>query len=301
MVYEIRKEEWHVCRLCGKTIQELAKVYGGGGVYYIDVFRKHLNQDHNTTTEDYFGPPPTCVCGICNQQCVINIRGDSNYRWREWMCGRHPGTLEWSEKAKTERLGVNNPMYGKKPWNKGKNKNNDPTMKDKAERAKGRITLEHVKEKQSQSAKKRTIHGHTGHKHSQKTKDDGRIRTLKMIQDGVFKQNRTQPYIKMEELLQSLNIFFIEEQIVHYWSFDFFIPKFNLYIEVDGDYFHSNPRRWPDGPKSKTQKINYYRDKKKNEFCQENNMVLHRFWEYDILNNTEEVLCILKTLFQSNQ
>ena len=47
-----------------------------------------------------------------------------------------------------------------------------------------------------------------------------------------------------------------------------------------------------------TQKINHYRDQKKNKFCIDNNLSLHRFWEYDIINNTEEIKCDLKKLFQ---
>ena len=48
-------------------------------------------------------------------------------------------------------------------------------------------------------------------------------------------------------------------------QFDFGCKEQRILIEVDGDYYHSNPIFYTK-PKTKTQKINHYRDKKKNEF-----------------------------------
>lgn len=120
--------------------------------------------------------------------------------------------------------------------------------------------------------------------------------TIRNIKAGKFKQLETIPHKRFRLILEQNNIEYKEEEIVQYYSFDFYLPKYKLYIEVDGDYFHSNPKVFPDGPKTKTQKRNFANDKRKNSFVKTKKIDLVRFWEYDILNNPEEVECKLKKL-----
>lgn len=305
MEYEIIREDWHICKICESNIRELAKKYGGCGIYYTKVFQDHLKVDHNLELEDYFinkcqYPQPVCPCGICNQKLAIN-RGHktSNFTWEKIKCGRNEGQKKWSKEAKITRQGVNNPMFGKKPWNKGLDIN-DPTIAKLAEKNRGKKTSEATKQKQSESAKKRLIHGHTGHKHSPENVKKMRERTLKRYTDGKFKQTKTKPHIAMSIILNKMDIEYNEEKTVWYWSFDFYLPKYDLYIEVDGDYFHTNPKFYPDGPKTKTQWKNFYIQKKKDKYCVDNNISLLRFWECDILNLPdnikERIECKLKQL-----
>lgn len=119
--------------------------------------------------------------------------------------------------------------------------------------------------------------------------------TLKAIKEGKLKQTRTRPHLILLEILTELGVAFQEEYVIKYWSFDFYLTDLHVLIEVDGDYYHSNPKFYPE-PKTKTQKINHYRDQKKNEFCQANHHALIRIWEDDIVNNTEKIKCKLKKL-----
>lgn len=299
MCYEISNEEWKICKICNKSIQDLKNIYGGSGIYYTQVFKKHLVIDHNTTLQEYFSTnlsAPKCPCNICDKDAKIIIKG-SIFRWG-YVCGRTPGTMKWSEKAKISRLGKNNPMYGKSSWNKNLTSENNEILRMISEKRIGQKSSLETKMKQSESAKKRKIHGHTGKKHSEETKEKYRQNTLNMIKQGKFKQTVTKPHIEMIKILNNLNITFEEEKICHYWCFDFYLPMIDLYIEVDGDYFHSNPKIYPEGPKTKTQKINYTRDIAKNNFCNKNNLILLRFWESDILNNPESIECTLKKYCQ---
>ena len=152
----------------------------------------------------------------------------------------------------------------------------------------------------SESAKKRLIHGHTGHKHSEESKQKMRDNTLKMIKEGRYKQTQTKPHLELKKILNSLGFIFEEEFTLGYWSFDFYLVEYDILVEADGDYFHVNPRKYTDGPKTKTQKVNHLRDKKKNKYCKDNNRTLLRFWEYDILNNPKEIECTLKKLLILN-
>jgi G:T-mismatch repair DNA endonuclease (very short patch repair protein) len=294
----INKEDWHTCKLCSAKIKDLAKIYGGNGIYYTAVFQKHLKIDHDIELEEYFTDLPLCACNICQQKVDVN-RGHktSNFTYRKYKCGRNQGVLEWSERAKTERLGSGNPMYKKKAWNKNRTKENDDRVKEMSQNRLGIKFSDKTKKKQSISAQNRKIHGHAGHKHSEESKQKMREKTLERIKNGDFKHLKSKPHLIIKEILEEYNISFKEEYRVKYWSFDFYLYELNIYLEVDGDYFHSNPIRWKDGPKSKTQKKNWTRDINKNNFCKNNDMKLIRIWEYDIINNKESVeklLCELQ-------
>lgn len=303
----IPKEFWYKCRITNKTIQEIYKNYGGkSGIYRTQTFKNYLSKEHNLTIQQYFLEickieQPKCACG-CNKLCDIMKSDGSNFKFRNYVCGRNQGLKNWSVKAKITRRGAGNPMYGKSAWNLGKTKETDASVKKISEACKLRRHSDDFKEKQSFRVKKwyvdnpNGIRGMRGKKHTSETIEILRQSTLKLIKQGKFKQLKSAPHIKICNLLNELKISFKEEYIVNYWSFDFYLPKYDLYIEIDGDYFHSNPKIYPDGPKTKTQKINYLRDINKNRFCKEHNMRLIRFWECDINNSIESIKCVLQKL-----
>jgi very-short-patch-repair endonuclease len=288
----IEKKEWEFCKICNYSLSEMVKQYGGTGVYKSQCFKKHIEECHELSLTDYFGYGPSCPCGVCNKKLTVILDG-SNIRYKKIACGLNEGVKKWSQEAKTNRLGSNNPMFGKIPWNNGLNKENSDLMKRISDKAIGRKPSVETKQKQSESAKKRSVHGHTGHKHTEETKQKLRENTLRLIKEGIFKQNDTLPCRKFKDLLEVNNINYEQEKRIEYWSFDFYLIDYNICIEIDGDYWHSNPKIYKDGPKTSTQKRNAIRDIKKNKFCKNNNIKLIRFWESDILGDIE---CILQKL-----
>ena len=134
--------------------------------------------------------------------------------------------------------------------------------------------------------------------HSQATKNLIREKTLAQIWRGCFSQLKSSCHLAFARLLESNGIRFEEEKVAGCFSFDFYLPDYQVYIEVDGDYWHANPLFFDKGNLNKTQKINVYRDWKKNQFCEESGMILYRFWENDINSNllnveqrVREILC----------
>lgn len=75
--------------------------------------------------------------------------------------------------------------------------------------------------------------------------------------------------------------------------FDFKLFDTNTLIEVDGDFWHCNPKT---NPKViyEHQRKNLEKDEIKNKWCKENNVKLLRFWENDINNNPEWVIKEIK-------
>lgn len=282
----IHKNCWEKCRVCDENLSSMVLEYGGSGVYKTQCFTRHIKEKHGMSLEDYFSDRPKCPCGVCNKSVGIKTHG-ANLYYKQFACGRNPGVLAWSERAKTERAGKGNPMFGQKAWNTGETKHTSEKLAVVSRKMTGRHISEETKAKQSESAKKRLIHGHTGKSHSEATRARLREATLASISRGVFNQNNTAPVRMVEELLKQIGLSYEREKIVDVWSFDFYISEGDLYLEVDGDYYHSNPKIYPNGPKTATQRKNWYRDIKKNEFCQTNNLKLIRFWECDIIGDIE--------------
>lgn len=288
----IPKEDWLKCHICSTDLSEMVKKYGGSGIYKTQCFEKHLKKEHNISINDYFEHNHLCECGICGKKTKISKKG-SNFYIKEYACGRNPGLLKWSRDAKMSRKGENNPMFNKTPWNKGLSKETSKSIDNMAKKRTGKKHSIISRIKQSVAAKNRKVHGHTGCKHSKENIEKFRQNTLMMIKEGRYKHTNTMPMRVFRNFLNNKSIKYEEETILSCWSFDFYLQDYDVYIEIDGDYFHSNPKIYPYGPKTKTQKVNKYRDDKKNKFCEENSIRLVRIWESEILG---DVKCVEKKL-----
>ena len=187
-------------------------------------------------------------------------------------------------------------MYKKEPWNKGLTKETNQSLKMISDKKTGKKCSETAKKNMSIAAKKRTVHGHTGKLHSTQTKMKIRKKTLQQLKQKNMKQVYTIPTVIFQQLLQKNNIQYEREKGIGVYSFDFYLIDLDIYVQIDGDYWHSNPAFYKDGPVTKGQKINYLRDINKNVFCQKNNLKLLRFWENDILNNLIEIQNKLKEI-----
>jgi len=172
-----------------------------------------------------------------------------------------------------------------------------------SEGTKRKMSKSHKDKKCSEKTKKKISIANTGNiawnKDLTKETDD-RVRkmsekALLRIQNnsGPFKD--TKPELKMKEILNELNIQFEHQFRLQNHLFDFHLLNTNILIEVDGDYWHGNPKKF--SKLNKVQKIVKQKDLKKESFAKENNFILLRFWEDNILNNAKEVKNIIcKTL-----
>lgn len=99
-----------------------------------------------------------------------------------------------------------------------------------------------------------------------------------------------------EEFLDKLGINYIYQYEIESIerTYDFYLPDSNLLIEVDGDYFHSNPMFYTEDKLTPTQKKNKRVDEYKNKWALMHGIPILRIWEYDINNNPKKVMDILK-------
>ena len=76
--------------------------------------------------------------------------------------------------------------------------------------------------------------------------------------------------------------------------YDFYLPETNLIIEVDGGYYHSDPRVVDINNLSPMQKHNKRVDEVKNKWALAHGIPIMRIWEEDIRHNPSAVMRELK-------
>lgn len=76
--------------------------------------------------------------------------------------------------------------------------------------------------------------------------------------------------------------------------YDFYLPKHNILIEIDGGYFHSDPRLVKEENMNPMQKHNKRVDEYKNRWALMHGIPIMRIWEKDIRENPKMVLDELK-------
>jgi hypothetical protein len=132
-----------------------------------------------------------------------------------------------------------------------------------------------------------------GRKHSEETREKMSESAIEnILKTGRVKRSKLE--FKFEGLLTGLDVEYTHSYYIPSIKkiYDFYIPSYNILIEVDGDFWHCNPKSFPN-PTCKTQEINLENDQYKNQWALENGYALIRFWEHDINNNIKEVKRIL--------
>jgi very-short-patch-repair endonuclease len=135
----------------------------------------------------------------------------------------------------------------------------------------------------------------------------GRQNILKRYESGKFPhQENTKPERQLKKELISRGYkegvdFIHQYKFMNKFMCDFCFPKYKTIIEVDGDFWHANPNKYPEGSKLHKHQIKgINRDKSKNAYITKvdnGSWKLIRFWESDIkkdvakcVDKIEEVL-----------
>ncbi len=124
----------------------------------------------------------------------------------------------------------------------------------------------------------------------EENKEKQSILQSKRIKNNHHK-NKTLLEKYFEQILTMLKIEYESQYTICGFNFDYYLPKYDLVIEVDGDFFHCNPKKYPKGPIYESQINTIKNDTIKNNICEKSNgLRLLRFWEADIKNNLEWVI-----------
>lgn len=93
----------------------------------------------------------------------------------------------------------------------------------------------------------------------------------------------------VENFLKEKEIEFIPQKALKWCNYDFYLVEEKVAIECEGDYWHCNPRVYPEGPKNNIQKLNLEKNKMKIEICEKVDVPLLKVWELDIKKDENKV------------
>jgi G:T-mismatch repair DNA endonuclease (very short patch repair protein) len=299
---------FNTCLIDGVTRKEITKKYPlrSDGAYYLDKFSNYLENVHGLTLKEY------CVnylkvdwpkCPTKNIDVNYKLTGVgvmlstfSQGGIKQEFC---PKFKEFVEKMKVERKGEGNPMFGKDPWNLGLNQHNNEIMKRTAEKQRGRVASPETRQRQSEAYYRCNLPPRHSVPHSPESIEKMRIKTAERWARGDF--NRvTSIHIKVREFLKTLDLAeeVQEEFFFKYYSFDFGFECAKVAIEVQGTYFHIDPRIYPNGPTNAMQRRNFGRDKAKKNFADQKGWIIIEVWETEINDGSfkEYLKCKLQEL-----
>jgi very-short-patch-repair endonuclease len=231
--------------------------------------------------EKYNGVHPTCQCG-CGQQTRYEAKLKDYCKWISGHQSRIPGHFgdPKSEKRVQAIIKTRKDKFASGEYNHIKQavKSRDSVILGKkiSQGAKGvpkpkpegfgvgRVQSKETREKMSKSAIQR------------------------ILKTGKVKRSNLEYYF--EGILTSMNVNYIHSYYIESIGkiYDFYLPEYNILIEVDGDFWHCNPET-RNNPECKTQHINIENDKIKSQWALDNGYKLLRFWENDINNNIKQV------------
>jgi very-short-patch-repair endonuclease len=289
------------CKECNREFESL------------DSLRRHRTQKHNINAEqtyiDYVlnGNEPTCKCGCGEKPKYLGI--DAGYRDyirghaarvnNNW--GNNPEVLKKSHETQKKMHDSGELNI----WNKGL------TIEDG--RVRDNINKVMANPNRGKNISKKLIGVAKSEEHKENIKiaadkrwenNEEREKQSHRRIDYIIK-NGFQTKSKLEDIFKDIliNNFDFIENVNFYHQFyireikslyDFKISGKKLMIEVDGDFWHCNPKSKFSIPEYSVQKKNLIKDEIKNKWCLDNDFTLLRFWETDINDNPNIVIKTLK-------
>ena len=257
--------------------------------------KTHKIQGVDTHVNFYYnGEWPLCKCGCMEK---LNFQGG---KFGDYIRG-HAAKINggfYSEKGLEKSAETRREQFAsgeRTQWNKGVSKT-EVQMKACIEAAQKPDRRKKISEKLT-GKKKSPEHiakikaDRQKYWSNQENRDAQRVRRSKYMSAHLIK-NKTKLEKEFQTILNSLGVSYIFQYAVNGYNYDFYIPDKNILIEVDGDWWHCNPKLNIQ-PAYESQKHTIEHDLIKNKIALDNGYQLLRFWEQDITSNRFEVIANL--------
>jgi G:T-mismatch repair DNA endonuclease (very short patch repair protein) len=245
----------------------------------------------------------TVQCETCGKPVIVTF---DKYKYSKSKKRKIYCSVECTSVGRTGKyLGENNPKYNKhncecdychKPIKVRNYRYN--------EKRKGGIPSNHFCSK-SCSNKFRSVN-YSGKSHPMYgvKLDDDRIEKMREIGANSVKMTPntlTKPHLKINKLLNSLNIKYTNEYVIKYYSLDIFLDGCSLGIEIMGDYWHYNPTNKYNKTPNKIQSSNITRDKSKHTYTKKYyKFEILYLWENEIINDINLCSLLLEKYIETN-
>ena len=110
----------------------------------------------------------------------------------------------------------------------------------------------------------------------------------------------SKPQMILNNLLDTMNIAYEREYPLKYYSIDNYLKENNLMIEVQGDYWHSNPLKY-NKSLNEIQARGIKKDKAKHTYVKKYfNIEILYLWENDIIKNLDICKQLIQLYINSN-
>jgi len=220
----------------------------------------------------------TIECKACNKPFETR-RKEAQYCSYECYWNSNDKLLKEKQRKVAEgNLAKYSKQHGS--WNKGLTKENNKSLE--------RVS-EHHKNWKGNPFRIAWNKGKTGI-YSEETIEKIRQGVAKQYKEGRTKKVNTKPERNFKLKLNEFKINYEQSYYLCKKIYDFYLPKYNILIEIDGIYWHGKDLK--DIELNETQSKNRKNDKLKNKIAKENNMKLLRFWEGEILSLTKgDIVC----------
>ena len=285
----------HKCEICDKDFDSL------WGLSSHNVKKHDVRPQETFIKHNLEGVSPKCKCGCGETPSFLGIKKG----FRDFIRG-HASRINnnWGHNTDAQKKSKDTQrrLYGSGElviWNKGLTKDDDKRL-DYGEKIsnnlernrkiskslKGRKRPQHVLDSLDKGMRE-----YWGKEENREKQRKTRSEYLK----GYQYNNKTILESRFGDLLESIGVDFTFQHTICGFNFDYYLPKYDLVIEVDGDFYHCNPIKYPNGPIYETQRNTVKNDNKKNKICESSEgLTLLRFWETDINNKPEWVIEELK-------
>ena len=285
----------HKCEICDKDFDSL------WGLSSHNVKKHDIKPQETFIKHNLEGISPKCNCGCGETPSFLGIKKG----FRDFIHG-HASRINnnWGHNTDAQKKSKDTQrrLYGSGElviWNKGLTKDDDERL-DYGEKISNNLER-NKKISEYRKGRKRPQHvldsldkGMREYWSKEENREKQRKKRIKYLKDYQY-NNKTILESRFGELLESIGVDFIFQYTICGFNFDYYLPKYDLVIEVDGDFYHCNPIKYPNGPIYETQKTTIKNDDKKNKICESSNGVtLLRFWETDINDKPEWVIGELK-------
>ena len=289
----------YTCEICEKSFESL------WGLSSHNV-RKHSMKSEETYIKEVLNNiPPTCKCGCGESPSFKGIRvgfvdyilGHASRVNNNW--GHNPEVVKKSHETQKR-------MYKSGEltiWNKGLTIE-DPRVLDNVtkmlanpDRGK-KISKALTGKKRPKEVMEKFQAGSDKYWSNPINRDKKRVDMSNFIK-SYQKDHKSQLEVKFENILTLLGVNYIEQYQICSFNFDYYLLDYDTVIEIDGDFWHCNPIKYPNGPIYDSQRTTIKNDLKKNLICENTKgLKLLRFWETDINERPEWVITQLKQHIQ---
>ena len=285
----------HKCEICDKDFDSL------WGLSSHNVKKHDIKPQETFIKHNLEGISPKCNCGCGETPSFLGIKKG----FRDFIHG-HASRINnnWGHNTDAQKKSKDTQrrLYGSGElviWNKGLTKDDDKRL-DYGEKISNNLER-NKKISEYRKGRKRPQHvldsldkGMREYWSKEENREKQRKKRVKYLKDYQY-NNKTILESRFGDLLESIGVDFIFQYTICGFNFDYYLPKYDLVIEVDGDFYHCNPIKYPNGPIYETQKTTIKNDDKKNKICESSNgLTLLRFWETDINDKPEWVIGELK-------